>query len=95
MQNLKMSEKQKGPCYLPLVISDIQEMFLSLFRAVFRGHAKSDLNIIINPKKLETGLRTISAGIPSTLVFRIEAIEFPTFGLLPWLVLREALFLCN
>ena len=75
----------------------MQEMFLSLFRAVFRGLAKSDLNIIINPKKLETGLRTISAGIPSTLVFRIEAIGFPTFGLLlvPWFVLREALFLYN
>ena len=31
-------------------------------------------------KKLETGLRTISAGIPCAL--KIEAIEFPTFGLL-------------
>ena len=34
------------------------------------------------PKKLETGLRTISAGIPYTLLLRIEAIEFPTSGLL-------------
>ena len=38
--------------------------------------------IIINPKKLETGLRTNSAGIPYTLLLRIEAIGFPTFGLL-------------
>ena len=36
----------------------------------------------INPKKLETGIRTISAGIPYTLLLRIEAIRFPTFGLL-------------
>ena len=38
---------------------------------------------IVNPKKLETGLRTNSAGIPYTLLLRIEAIGFPTFGLLP------------
>ena len=37
---------------------------------------------MVNPKKLETGLRTISAGIPCTWLFRIEAIGFPTFGLL-------------
>ena len=36
----------------------------------------------VNPKKLETGLRPNSAGIPYTLVLRIEAIGFPTFGLL-------------
>ena len=35
----------------------------------------------VNPRKLETGLRTIRAGIPSPLPFRIEAIGFPTFGL--------------
>ena len=28
---------------------------------------------IVNPKKLETGLRTNSAGIPYTLLLRIEA----------------------
>ena len=32
-----------------------------------------------NPKKLETGLGTISAAIPYTLLLRIEAIGFPTF----------------
>ena len=37
---------------------------------------------IVNPKKLETGLRTISAGIPCVLLFKIEATGFPTFGLL-------------
>ena len=39
--------------------------------------------LIINPKKLETGLRTNSAGIPSPLplLLRNEAIGFPTFGL--------------
>ena len=35
---------------------------------------------MVNPKKLETGIRTISAGIPYTLLFRIEAKRFPTFG---------------
>ena len=38
--------------------------------------------LIVNPKLLETGLRTNSAGIPYTLLLRIEAIGFPTFGLL-------------
>ena len=36
----------------------------------------------VNPIKLETGLRLNSAGIPYTLLLRIEAIGFPTFGLL-------------
>ena len=40
------------------------------------------LGFIVNPKKLETGLRTNSAGIPYTLLLRIEAIGFPTFWLL-------------
>ena len=35
-----------------------------------------------NPIKLETGLRPNSAGIPYTLVLRIEVMGFPTFGLL-------------
>ena len=34
----------------------------------------------VNPIKLETGLRPNSAGIPHTLLLRIEAIGFPTFG---------------
>ena len=40
------------------------------------------LNPRVNPKKLETGLRTISAGIPYTLFLRIEVIGFSTFGVL-------------
>ena len=36
----------------------------------------------VDPIKLETGLRPNSARIPYTLVLRIEAIGFPTFGLL-------------
>ena len=39
--------------------------------------------LIVNPIKLETGLRPYSAGILYTLLSRIEAIGFPTFGLLP------------
>ena len=34
----------------------------------------------VNPINLETGLRPNSAGIPYTLLSRIEAIRFPTFG---------------
>ena len=37
---------------------------------------------MVNPRKLETGLRPNSAGIPYTLLLRIEATGFPTFGLL-------------
>ena len=36
----------------------------------------------VNPRKLETGLRPNSAGIPYTLLLRIEATGFPTFWLL-------------
>ena len=35
-----------------------------------------------NSIKLETGLRPNSAGRPYTLLLRIEALRFPTFGLL-------------
>ena len=38
--------------------------------------------LTVNPIKLETGLRPNSAGIPYTLLLRIEAMGFPTFGLL-------------
>ena len=44
----------------------------------------------VNPKKLETGLRTNSAGIPYTLLLRIEAIGFPTFGLLLYMLLYHS-----
>ena len=40
------------------------------------------LRYTVNPIKLETGLRPNSAGSPNTLFLRIEAIGFPTFGLL-------------
>ena len=45
--------------------------------------ARPSLNLaIVNPTKLETGLRPNSAGISYTLPLGIEAIGFPTFGLL-------------
>ena len=37
---------------------------------------------MVKSKKLETGLRPNSAGIPYTLLLRMGAIGFPTFGLL-------------
>ena len=40
------------------------------------------LGFTVNPVKLETGLRPNSAGIPYTLLLRIEAIGSPTFGIL-------------
>ena len=48
-------------------------------------HAKKNslqTHLTVNPKKLETGLRPNSAGIPYTILLRIEAMGFPTFGLL-------------
>ena len=39
-------------------------------------------SIGVNPIKLETGLRPKSAGMPYTLLLRIEAMAFPTFRLL-------------
>ena len=39
------------------------------------------LQFTVNPIKLETGLRPKSAGISYTLLSRIEAMGFPTFGL--------------
>ena len=44
------------------------------------------LIVTVNPKKLETGFRPNSAGIPYTLLLGIEAIGFPTLGLLLQLV---------
>ena len=40
------------------------------------------LHPVANPKKLETGLRTNRAGVPSASLLRIEAVGFPTFLLL-------------
>ena len=36
----------------------------------------------LNPKKLDAGSRTIRAGVPCTLLLRIEAVGFPPVGLL-------------
>ena len=44
----------------------------------------------MSPIKLETGLRPNSAGIPYTLLLRIEALGFPTFGLLLYQVHYKA-----
>ena len=41
---------------------------------------------IVEAIKLETGLRPNSAGIPYTLLSGIEAIGFPTFGLLLYII---------
>ena len=50
---------------------------------VFGLRAGGVVGVKVNPKKLETGLRPNSSGIPYTLLSRIEAMRFPTFGLLP------------
>ena len=41
--------------------------------------------VTVNPIKLKTGFRPNSAGIPYTLLLRIEAMGFPTFWLLLYL----------
>ena len=43
---------------------------------------RSSGSIVKPRKRLETGIGTKSARIPYTLLLRIEAIGFPTFGLL-------------
>ena len=53
------------------------------FRASLFGRELGDpASLIVNPIKLQTGLRPNSAGIPYTLLLRIEAMGFPTVGLL-------------
>ena len=44
--------------------------------------------------KLEAGLRPNSAGIPYTLLLRIEAIGFPTFGLLLYVYIYIYIYIC-
>ena len=44
--------------------------------------AEKALGLIVNPIKLEIGLRPNSAGSTYALLLRIEAIGIPTFGLL-------------
>ena len=52
------------------------------------------LIVTVNPKKLETGFRPNSAGIPYTLLLRIGAMGFPIFGLLLYIQdYKERLFL--
>ena len=53
-----------------------------------------DLRYTVNPIKLETGLRPNSAGIPYTLLLRIEAIGFPTLGLLLYSLIKRYWALC-
>ena len=54
----------------------------AVFFSKIAGLAVTLKTSTVNPIKLETGLRPNSAGIPYTLLFRIEAIGFPTFRLL-------------
>ena len=60
-----------------------------LFRVLYWGPLFSETptwswkGSTVNPKKLETGLRPNSAGIPYPFLLRVEAIGFPTFTLLP------------
>ena len=48
----------------------------------FRSQNAGAWEFTVDPIMLETELRPNSAGIPYTLLLRIEAIAFPTFGLL-------------
>ena len=52
------------------------------FNFYFLGFWASESGVTENPIKLETGLRPNSAGIPYALLLMIEAMGFPTFGLL-------------
>ena len=41
---------------------------------------KESNSLTVNTKMMETGLRANRAGIPYTLLLRIDVIGFPTFG---------------
>ena len=58
-----------------------QAWFIPALGSVFSQDLRT-FGYIVNHKKLEAGLKTKSAGIPSTLLLRIEAIGFLTLGLL-------------
>ena len=81
----------KGPCtqtvlgFSTQIVYRLVPKYLSTdsFNAkVYTIWAHGPVGGYINPKKLEIGLRTKSAGIPYTLRLRIEANGFPTFRLL-------------
>ena len=57
-------------------------LFIHSFILSILVYLHARVHIQESPKKLETGLRPNSAGIPYTLLLRIEAIGFPTVGLL-------------
>ena len=46
------------------------------------GGEDNAIGLTVSRIKLETGQRPYSAGIPYILLLRMEAIGFPTFGLL-------------
>ena len=67
--------------------SGLVERALYLMRVVQVGLIQELFSLLpgfytVNPIKLETGLRPNGAGIPYTLLLRIEAMGFPSFGLL-------------
>ena len=61
--------------------SESIEGSLTFWTVLSRCDAKPAHCATVNPIKLEAGLRPNSAGIPHTLLLRIEATGFPTFGL--------------
>ena len=61
---------------------------IKAFKGSFKGSIGfyEGLGFRVNPIKLETGLRPNGAGIPYTLLLRIEAMGFPTLGLLLYIL---------
>ena len=60
--------------------------------AVIQAAAFRPCRLTGNPIKLETGSRPSSAGIPYTLLLRIEAMGFPTTGLLLYIFTPKNLY---
>ena len=69
-----------------MILATVKMILVAIVRATARARAvqqrEGEKNLTVNPIKLETGLRPNGAGIPYTLLLRIEAMRFPTFGLL-------------
>ena len=69
--------------YLPLVSREWKNGSNSSYHCIpFLHSLLTKGKTTVNSIKLETGLRPNSAGMPYTLLLRIEAMRFPTFGLL-------------
>ena len=78
--------KALGAYSKPQKVGNRTKAFKGSFKGSIGFYEGLGFRVTVNPIKLETGLRPNSAGIPYTLLLRIEAMGFPTFGLLLYIL---------